>query len=171
MITEADKSIKPESEFHKLLLKAFQRAQVSANIAKELGVTRKLVNNWLAKPSCTPTKAEKHSIRLEEYLKKPFISGHNPCKRQRMWQSIRCLNIFKTKTIAAIAETTENHARQYISGLTKAGYIALAGKQSYTHIWKLVKVIFKLIEFFNILYKYFSHSFFTHFKNSWFKLD
>lgn len=139
MITEANKSIKPESDFHKLLLKAFQRAHVSANIAKELDVSRNLVNCWLAKPFCTPHKVEEHSKKLQDYLDKPYISGHNPCKRQRMWQSMRCLGIFKTKTIAAIAETTDNNTWQYISGLTKAGYIVLAGKQSYTHIWKLVK--------------------------------
>jgi len=139
MIKEANKSkIKPESDFHKLLMKTMQRAKTYACIAKILGVTRKLVNNWILKHSLTPKKADKYSLLLEKHLKKPYVSGHNPCKQQRMWQSMRCLNVFKATTIAAIANTTPNHARLYLSGLVKAGYISLAGKESYTHIWKLV---------------------------------
>lgn len=140
MTTEANKpTLKPESDFHKLLVKTLQRAKTSSNIAEVLGVTRKLVNNWLAKDLIIPKKVKEYTPLLENYLEQPFISGYNPCKRQRMWQSMRLLGNFKTNTIASVAETTANHARQYISGLTKAGYIILAGKQSYTHIWRLVK--------------------------------
>lgn len=140
MTKKANKSINtPESDFHKLLMKAYQRAQTSRNIANILGVARNTVKNWLSKYNCNPNNIEEHTKKLTEFIEQPFVSKANPSKRQRLWQTMRCIGVFKTSEIAAIAETTENHARQYISGLFKAGYLRLAGKKSYSHIWQLIR--------------------------------
>ena len=133
MIDEVNKS-----QWYELLTKAYQRAKNNKKILAEvLNVSNFTVKTWLNRPESKPRKVEELIPKLEAYLNSIFMSGPNPIARERMWQSMRCLNTFSTIDIASTADIKVRSVQKFLSTLHKAGYVRLHSNGR-KRIWHLI---------------------------------
>lgn len=138
MRAEANKS--SNSQWYELLQKAYQKTEGSiVELATILGVPKHSARTWLRRPTSTPRNVEELLPRLSAYIEKPKISGPNKSTRQRMWQSMRCLQNFTVENIISTANVGLSSAQKFVKALLNANYIAVCDKKGFRVTYRLIR--------------------------------
>jgi len=137
MQTEANKS--NSIHWYELLTRAYQKAESIKSLAEVLEVPRLTARTWLKRPTSIPRNVTELIPKLEAYIEKPKISGPNKSTRQRMWQAMRCLQVFTIENIMATAKSGLSTTQKFVKTLGKAGYVINSDKKSFNNVWQLIK--------------------------------
>ncbi|EKD81728.1 MAG: hypothetical protein ACD_39C01666G0001 [uncultured bacterium] len=128
------------SEWHRLLTVVYQKTQCSLiKLAGILEVPRLTARTWLRRPKSQPRDVDALQQKLEGFIEAPKISAPNKSSRHRMWQSMRCLQIFTVENIMATANTGLSTTQKYVRALANAGYTKIYDKKSHHVYWHLIK--------------------------------
>lgn len=128
------------SEWYRLLTVVYQKTQGSLiELAEILEVPRLTARTWLRRPDSQPKNVNALQRKLEEFIETSRISAPNKSTRHRMWQSMRCLQIFTVEQIVATANSGLSTTQKFVRALANAGYTKICDKKSHHVYWHLVK--------------------------------
>ncbi|MEW6708282.1 MAG: hypothetical protein AB1403_00530 [Candidatus Riflebacteria bacterium] len=134
------KKASKSNRWHDLLNKAYQKTEGSiVELAKVLGVPRLTARTWLRRGESRPRNAEELIEKLIAFIDAPKISGPNKLTRQRMWQSMRCLQNFTADNIVATADVGLSSAQKFIKALLNANYVAVCEKKGFRVTYRLIR--------------------------------